>query len=151
MQARRRPAGDHHRKRHEPKIAADGAFGGVQLLNYRALPHITHVHSLSIHPTCNGMQPIELNLQTGSRECMFTARNESISASCRKMRFFANNFSDIQPRPGFNQKFGISTGYYAVDRTGLADWVERTRVFVSKSGQNRPSPQKQVFQCYLER
>ena len=91
--ARRRA--DHHRKRHEPKIAADGAFGGVQLLNYRALPHITHVHSLSIHPTCNGMQSIELNLQTGSRECMFTARNESISASCRKMRFFTNNFSDI--------------------------------------------------------
>ena len=49
-----------------------------------------------------------------------------------------------------NVEFDVWADYRAVDRTGLADWVERTRVFVSKSGQNRPSTAKTGF-CIISR
>ena len=53
-----------------------------------------------------------------------------------------------RPDPGStipNVEFGISTDYRVVDRTELADWVERTRIFVSKLGQNRPGTAKTGF------
>ena len=53
-----------------------------------------------------------------------------------------------RPDPGStisNVEFVILMDCYAVDRTGLANWVERTRVFVSKLGRNRPSTAKTGF------
>ena len=79
----------------EPKIPLGGAFGGVHRLIHSALPHILRVHSLPIPPSYNGVQSIEVNLQPASRERMFPAQNAPISATCRKMRFFTNNFSNI--------------------------------------------------------
>ena len=84
-----------HRK-DGPKIAAKGAVGSVYLLNHTVPTRITHVYSLSTLPTYKDVQSIELILQTGSREPLFTAQNASISALGRKMRFFPVILSDIQ-------------------------------------------------------
>ena len=90
-----------HRK-NEPKIASDGDFEGVQILNHTAPSHTTHLHSLPLVPSYNGVESVELISQPGSRERVFAARNATISTVCGKMRFSAYILSVNLPSPGFN-------------------------------------------------